>query len=609
LTYTLSWSVAGNAPAPDLTLSDTLPLSTTYQRCAGASCDLLGRVVRWHLGTVDPPAAGAVTLTVRLDPRVPDGAQVANRVTLTDSTGLTDTAQITLPVRWANVTVTKVVTPPEVVSGDRVTYTLAYTNQGPAVAQDVTVVDVLPDALRYAGAVPSPTLVSGPVLTWYLGTLGVGATGRITLLATVHPTFTAYAALTNTVRISTSTSETDEDDNEDDATVILTQTVGLEVNKSVLPVLGVDGQTLTYSVRLTNTGNVSLNPVRLDDRLPPGFVYNDHARVYPPPAGAPLPPDLVAEPTVVWNDVTGGAGLAAGASLTLTFRVTVATGVTGTFVNVVTATGTTPTGVVTDTDDAPVQIEDPAVDVNKRLSGHDRPNGIVTFTVSITNVGPSTLDVLPLLDAYDPTFLSFADAVPYPEQDVDDGRLSWYDLTGPAPHGFGQDLAPGERFVLTTVFSIVREITATTNVVTVTGATDEHDNVADDDDGDAPLVDVPTAITLRYLRATAHARGVRVEWATLIERDSYGFWVYRAVADQFAAAIPLAFQPSQGTGAGATYTHLDQEGDVEQRYWYWLVEVDNAGLETRYGPVTALFGVQGDGDGSYQLYLPLVTKG
>jgi hypothetical protein len=77
--------------------------------------------------------------------------------------------------------------------------------------------------------------------------------------------------------------------------------------------------------------------------------------------------------------------------------------------------------------------------------------------------------------------------------------------------------------------------------------------------------------------------------------------------DAFAVALLLTFQPSQGTGSDATYTCPDPSGDVGQRYWYWLVAVDHAGVATRHGPVTVLFSMHNDDP--YRLYLPLVTKG
>lgn len=65
--------------------------------------------------------------------------------------------------------------------GDRVTYTLAYTNSGSAPATNVVVVDVLNNQLNYVtgSSVPAPVSVSGNTVTWNLGTVAAGAGGTI----------------------------------------------------------------------------------------------------------------------------------------------------------------------------------------------------------------------------------------------------------------------------------------------------------------------------------------------------------------------------------------------------------------------------------------------
>jgi hypothetical protein len=202
--------------------------------------------------------------------------------------------------------------------------------------------------------------------------------------------------------------------------------------------------------------------------------------------------------------------------------------------------------------------------------------------------------------------LSFVEAIPYPEEDADDGLLTWHDLTGPPPYGFDRNLLPGQQFVITTVFAIIQEITTTVNSVSVTDVIDEHDNPVNDDDDDLPIIDVPTAIELLYMRASSHENGVLVEWATLIEVDSYGFWLYRAMLDHFAQAVQIVFQTGLGNGGGAEYTFLDDTVEPGQQYWYWLVEVDNEGFETRHGPVPATAGTL---DAPWhRIYLPVMIK-
>ncbi|MCS7287479.1 MAG: hypothetical protein NZ653_10165, partial [Anaerolineae bacterium] len=187
---------------------------------------------------------------------------------------------------------------------------------------------------------------------------------------------------------------------------------------------------------------------------------------------------------------------------------------------------------LTDTDDAPVALTDPAVVVDKQLVAADLdellPN-YVTFTIVITNVGISTIDVLPLVDQYDPYYLSFITATVYPNEPADDGLLTWYDLTGPAPYGFGRDLAPGESFHITTVFRVVHDITTTVNTAIVSDVVDVYDNPANEDRDDEVIVNIPTAVELLYFRVGGVAGwSVRLEWATAAEIGTFGFHLYRA---------------------------------------------------------------------------------
>ncbi len=52
LTYTLAWAVTGNEPAFGVTVSDTVPVSTTYVACYPAGiCSESGGVVVWAWAT------------------------------------------------------------------------------------------------------------------------------------------------------------------------------------------------------------------------------------------------------------------------------------------------------------------------------------------------------------------------------------------------------------------------------------------------------------------------------------------------------------------------------------------------------------------------------
>jgi uncharacterized repeat protein (TIGR01451 family) len=151
LTYTLAWAVSGNEPAFGVTISDTVPMSTTYVSCEPAAiCAESGGVVTWALGDQYPPASGVVTLVVRVDSPLVSGTVIYNAVAITDTAGLTDTDEVTTPVESAHsLSITKTADPAVVQAGGLLTYTLAWAVSGNEPAFGVTISDTVPVSTTY----------------------------------------------------------------------------------------------------------------------------------------------------------------------------------------------------------------------------------------------------------------------------------------------------------------------------------------------------------------------------------------------------------------------------------------------------------------------------
>lgn len=85
LTYTITYANNGSGAALDATLTDTLPLSTTFLSCSGGlSCGETppgSGIVIFRLGTIGAGASGFVTVSVRVDPGAPAGT-ITNTVEL-----------------------------------------------------------------------------------------------------------------------------------------------------------------------------------------------------------------------------------------------------------------------------------------------------------------------------------------------------------------------------------------------------------------------------------------------------------------------------------------------------------------------------------------------
>lgn len=155
---------------------------------------------------------------------------------------------------------------------------------------------------------------------------------------------------------------------------------------------------------------------------------------------------------------------------------------------------------------------------------------------------------------------------------------------------------------------MVNEITLpVTNTAVVSDATDIYDNPTPDEEDEEVIIDIPTAVDLLYFRAVALGEGIRLEWATAVEIDNFGFTLHRATEPDFTRASEIVFIPSacRGNLCGATYDYLDTTVDPSVVYWYWLVDVDTSGVTTRRGPVSGR--VSGAALPN-RIFLPLVLR-
>ena len=465
-----------------------------------------------------------------------------------DGDPVTDSDDAFVELIGPEITIEKLPDYQMALAGDTVTFTIIVTNTGDVPLMGVSVEDPLaPDCDREWPALPD---------------LLPDASTSYTCIVT-----DVTVDLTNVATVTAWTRQEDTVSDSDDADVDVVHPA-IEVSKTPDQQVVLGGGTASFTIFVTNTGDVTLNPVVVVDALAPDCDAN---------LGS-LAPGLGTSYVCSVSPVPAG------------------------FTNVAVATGTPPVGdPVTDDDSADVGVSLPSVAVEKTFTDHDLDAGIVTFTVVVINDGLATLDVVPLYDEYDPYYLGFLSAQPYmPDQPANDGRVDWLDLTGPA--FFNQNLAPGERFTLTLAFGIMHDITRTTNVAVVPYAVDTYGFNADGDQNDAEVRDVPTSVELLYFQATPRPGSVLLEWATAHEYDNYGFYLFRSADGSWESAQEIAFVPAAGYGkpGGAAYSYTDRAVDPGVEYTYWLVDMDNQGNATMHKVSVSTLWLP------WRIYLPLV---
>jgi uncharacterized repeat protein (TIGR01451 family) len=287
-------------------------------------------------------------------------------------------------------TVVKTSSATTAVAGDKVTYTVKvtstgtgnYTAENPATFTD-DLSKVTDDAtyngdaaVSYSGSSTGGTpTVDGNTLTW-AGPLAAGEVATITYSFTVNDPDTGDHRLGNAVTPGgNGVCETA------DGCTTDTPIAAYTVEKTASTKTANPGQAVTYTVKVTNTGQVAYTddaPASFDDDL--SKVLDD----------ATYNGDVTTGGTVDGNTLSWSGALAVGASTTVTYSVTVNNPDTGDrkLTNAVVPTGdggtcTTEGGCTTTTD-----VPDPSYTVSKSASTTSvKPGGTVTYTVTVKNTG------------------------------------------------------------------------------------------------------------------------------------------------------------------------------------------------------------------------------
>ncbi|MFG0262562.1 MAG: hypothetical protein ACF788_09255, partial [Novipirellula sp. JB048] len=151
-----------------------------------------------------------------------------------------------------------------VVVGDPVRFTITLTNQGPAIAEDVTLSSLLPSNATLLSASPASTLDSG-VLNFALGDLDAATSIQLEILLTTSQPETF--ALSASVR-SSSEDRVSENDTRATTAVVHPLFADLVVTQSDAANPVTVGDSITYQVTLHNRGPQAAHNVVLTDSLP-----------------------------------------------------------------------------------------------------------------------------------------------------------------------------------------------------------------------------------------------------------------------------------------------------------------------------------------------------
>jgi len=393
----------GGLPAANTVLVDYLPAGLSYVGSSqSAVYDPVARTVTWQIGPMGAGAAMLGWVTVQVDGSVPNGARLTNtfEVTWKDGSGNSfgpanadkQVIVYTNPLISINKTGPVYGRP-----GGELTFNISLTNFGGLNAQDITLVDTLPDKYSYVSSTPASTHSGGNV-NWNLGSLSPGANTTVSLTVLVDDNTADRTPLSNGAMVTwkdhagntfgpNSTSLT---------TTIYSYPV-LTITKEGPPE-AVIGATYKFTGALTNAGAGPAENVTLVDYLPTGltFVSSSHSAEYDATAG-----------TVTWRlgSMSNGSSIPGWISVHVDDSTPNGTH----FINNFRATWEDDLGVSYGPVSAFKEItayRSPQLTITKEGPNEATVGSYITFTGVVTNVGGLPAEDVVLVD-YLPVGLSF----------------------------------------------------------------------------------------------------------------------------------------------------------------------------------------------------------
>ncbi|MBU7000319.1 MAG: DUF11 domain-containing protein [Theionarchaea archaeon] len=320
ITFTITVYNDGPDAATNVTVEDVIPSGYTYvsSSIAGGDSrdDSSAPTLTW---TINSLANGSnVSLTFQVVVQATGTYKNVAQVTASDqydpdSTPNNDDGDQseddedseTIAAQEADLRLEKTVNDSTPDPGDTITFTITVYNDGPDTATNVLVEDVLPAGLSYVSDTPSQGTYSNVTGIWTVGTIVNGASATLQITAQV----TGTGTITNIAQVnasdcydpdSTPDNDNPQEDDQQSSTITVSVahlTPSIDVTKSVYPKVAQEGDVLTFTITVTNTGQLPLAPVLVTDNLPLGLSYANAASI--PPVSVTNTPDGTT--TITWN--------------------------------------------------------------------------------------------------------------------------------------------------------------------------------------------------------------------------------------------------------------------------------------------------------------------
>jgi uncharacterized repeat protein (TIGR01451 family) len=389
ITFTVTLANKGPDPATDVTVNDLLPLGLTLLSSNPSQGSYTGGV--WTVGTVNPGAPQTLTLTALVfSPNPQTNTATISHADQFDPNTTNNTASATETPQHADLSVAKAVSNATPNVGDTITFTVTVSNSGPDAATNVSVNDPLPAGLGFVAATPSQGAYNSGTGAWTVNTLSPLATATLQIEARV----VSSTAQTNTATISHVDQFDPNPQNNTGTATEAPQQANLALTKAVSNPTPNVGDTITFTITLSNSGPDSATNVAVNDLLPAGLAF----------VSAIPSQGTYNSGTGIWQVGTVTTAVAQ----TLQIRALVVSSAAQTNVATISHADQFDPNTSNNTGTATETPQHADLSVVKSVS-NPAPNvgDTITFTVTLTNNGPDAATGVTLVDAL-PAGLTFA---------------------------------------------------------------------------------------------------------------------------------------------------------------------------------------------------------
>ncbi|HEX8710071.1 MAG TPA: Calx-beta domain-containing protein, partial [Pyrinomonadaceae bacterium] len=407
ITYTLTvTNNSATAAAQSVTVSDQIPANTTlvsvgtpptgWTRTDATPPGGTGTITfsRATMPATAPEKTATFTITVNVNSSAANNSSIGNTATVSSTTEddnpSNNSATTATAVRTpADLALAKSVNNPTPNVGGSVTFTITVSNNGPYAATGVSVKDQLPVGLTYVsddsgGAYNSTTGI------WTIGT--INASGSATLHITATVTSGATSGVTNTAEVFTSDQFDPNStpgnnvpgENDQSSAAVRAQSADLSLSKTVNNPSPSVGESVVFTLTLSNAGPDAATNVQVGDSLPAGLQF----------VSATASTGSYDAASGVWTVGTVAVGTPA------TLNITAQVQATGTITNTAEVINSgvfdpdsTPANHAAEDDQSSASVSAGVAQADLSLTktvNNPTPNvgGSVTFTITVSNAGP-----------------------------------------------------------------------------------------------------------------------------------------------------------------------------------------------------------------------------